>query len=167
MTKSSYLEAKNKIKVRDKILSSLPKTVNTVVGLPGPDINEYIDKMSSYGIKRFILYEKDPLVMLHQLSRLKRDCTYLYGDINEFQIPTNSNHILFDLDYCCNITTIMNQVNKFALTNYIITLSLRDRYGNNIKDRFTQCMNLKKGDESINYYRYFDTSAMISITNIN
>lgn len=125
ITKKSYLDCAQKIKVRKEIFSHKPTNINTLVGLAGPDINAYLEYAKLNQFKEFVLYENDPVVMINQLATLKYGCNYNFGNINSLKIPENTDSILYDLDYCCSIMSVERDLPKFKNTNYIITLSIR------------------------------------------
>lgn len=118
MTKETYKDAVNKRLVRDKLFKQVK--LKRVVGLGGPDINDYYQNMKNRGFNDIKSYEKDKLVFLYQLSQNPR-IQLEFGNINEIKPDSN---VFYDLDYCC---TIMSVDTKFLnqIDNFIATFSVR------------------------------------------
>ena len=64
--KETYLQAANKIAVREFLFSYFK--FNTIVGLAGPDINEYLDRCIKNGFKDIIIYERDLETFVKQMQ---------------------------------------------------------------------------------------------------
>ena len=62
MTKRTYLNAEKKHAIRDFLFSYF--TFNTIVGLAGPDINDYIKWCKSKGYDIFEIWENEPSVLI-------------------------------------------------------------------------------------------------------
>ena len=123
MTKQTYIKAKNKRKVREFLIDQF--YFNSVVGLPGPDINEYIEYMRSKGCTRLDLYENDRNMMIKQLVLLSEDedhIRFIYGDI--IKARPNRKKTLYDLDFCASVKYLQEHINKFR-ENFIMTFHLR------------------------------------------
>lgn len=179
MTKNTYLDAHEKHKVRQFLLSKFK--FEQVVGLPGPDFNAYVESLSHYGAKQFDLYEYSPSVLVRQLAMAKHPVNMHIGDI--LQADNNRSKTLFDLDFCVTATSCKEHISKFT-NNFIMTFSRRDRYDNpinvfvraknqTIKQIITlfeplkhSIIETKEGDSYI-YVEYHDTSSMCCIAKIN
>ena len=122
MTKTSYKEAKNKKAAREFVFShySQPK----IVGLAGPDINEYVSWCKANGFQVDEIWEKDPRVMMKQLTEVKHNTIskYRFGDINN-TLPDRKDTV-YDLDYCGCVQTLYESVIKFK-KNIVMTFALR------------------------------------------
>lgn len=119
MTKNTYIYAKNKKAVRDFLFSFF--NFNTLVGLPGPDINHYISYCKSKGYSDFELWEMEPAVAMKQLSEVKHPVRFKFGNIIGADVAEN---VLFDLDYCVSVRYMKEHLKKFT-DNFIMTFSTR------------------------------------------
>jgi hypothetical protein len=126
MLKHTYLDATRK-KVAREFLMEYFKFKN-IVGLAGPDINEYIEWCKAKGYDTFHIYEMDNKTMINQLSKLNKDVpmNYVLGDI--IQADVNKDDTLYDLDFCRSIINHEDHVAKFK-KNFIMTFSLRTKGG--------------------------------------
>lgn len=178
MTKSTYLDAERKHAVREFLFSYFQ--FNTIVGLAGPDINDYIKWCKSKGYDTFEIWEIEPAVAMKQLCEVKHPISYKFGDILN-AVPTEN--ALIDLDYCVSVRHMKDHIKKFV-NNFIMTFSTRIGVKETIK-RFFQY----RGEKIISEYEfdgpglqnivfntklgrylfitYFDTSAMCCIAKIN
>jgi hypothetical protein len=181
MTKSSYKEAKNKKAAREFIFShyNQPK----IVGLAGPDINEYISWCKSVGFQVDEIWEKDPRVMMKQLTDMKHDnpMKYHFGNINN-TMP-DRNDTVYDLDYCGCVTTLYDSVIKFK-KNIVMTFALRGVGAEKTISSFFTTRNEKivtrtNKSKPVNHISiktnqgryivvfYFDTTPMLTIARIS
>jgi len=181
MTKVSYKEAKQKKAVRDFIFSHYKNS--KIVGLAGPDINEYISWCKKNGFEIEEIWENDSRVMMRQLSDLKSNVMmkYKFGDINS-TIP-DKDKTVYDLDYCGCIHTLYSSVIKFK-KNAVMTFALRGigaektlssffkHRKEKIVSRVTKSspikhINIKTDKARYIVAPYFDTTPMISIAQIS
>jgi hypothetical protein len=119
MTKYTYINASNKHNVRNFLFSYF--RFNSVVGLAGPDINDYLKWCESKGYKNIEVWENEPSVMLKQLSEVKTPVRYRFGNILDASLSDN---VLFDLDYCVSVRYMKEHLQKFK-NNFIMTFSTR------------------------------------------
>jgi len=119
MTKNTYLNAKKKHAVREFLFSYFK--FNTIVGLAGPDINDYIKWCKSKGYDTFEIWEMEPEVTMKQLMEVKYPVSYKFGDILNTEVKKNT---LFDLDYCVSVRYMKEHIQKFK-DNFIMTFSTR------------------------------------------
>jgi hypothetical protein len=128
MTKGSYLDAKNKLKVRNAFFtifrSPLTEPKNKLVGLAGPDINNYVQWCNKIGITDLELYELDIRVMMYQLKTFGMifPKQLIHGDIIN-AVPNDKNTI-YDLDFCGTVKHLTDHIAKFD-DNAIMTFSKR------------------------------------------
>lgn len=120
---NTYIHHKRKKEIREFLLNKFE--FNSVIGLAGPDINEYIEYMEGKGCKEFQLYENNPSTLIRQLSELRRsgDITLKYKDILLAPYPYKKN-VLYDLDFCVSIEYMKEYTKKFK-SKFIMTFSLR------------------------------------------
>jgi len=178
MTKYTYINASNKHAVREFLFSYF--RFNSVVGLAGPDINDYLKWCESRGYNNIEVWENEPSVMLKQLSEVKTPVRYRFGNILDASLSDN---VLFDLDYCVSIRYMREHLQKFK-DNFIMTFSTRIGVQETI-DKFFEF----RGETIINqidtpgpglrnklfqtnlgkylFITYFDTSAMCCFAKIS
>lgn len=119
MTKGSYKEAKNKRILQEEILNQVKQ--RTILGLGGPDVDDYINILENKGFKKIFIYENNFSVFNSQISKFRH--TLIYDNI--------LNHLgksaFYDLDFCCTIKSIPKEsLEKISrLESYSLTLSLR------------------------------------------
>ena len=120
--KTSYSDSINKKKLREFIISKFE--FEAVTGLAGPDINDYIQYLKSKGCKKFEIYEKNPSIIVRQLSELKTpaDISLHYEDI--LSADNTRSNTLYDLDFCSTIKYMEEYIKKFR-NNFIMTFSMR------------------------------------------
>jgi hypothetical protein len=119
MTKSTYLNAEKKHAVREFLFSYFQ--FNAIVGLAGPDINDYIKWCKKKGYDTFEIWEREPIVAMKQLTEVKYPVNYKFGDILNTEFKEN---VLFDLDYCVSVRYMKEHLKKFK-DNFIMTFSTR------------------------------------------
>jgi hypothetical protein len=132
MTKSTYKDAKNKKAVREFIFSHY--VYNKIVGLAGPDINDYITWCKSKGYSDIEIWEQDPVVMMKQLSEVKTGVSFKYGNI--LNASVSSRGVVYDLDYCATIKYMGEHLKKFKETKFVMTFALRYSEKETIKKFF-------------------------------
>lgn len=125
MLKQTYTDATRK-KVAREFLMEYFKFRN-IVGLAGPDINEYIKWCKAKGYDTFQIYEMDNATMINQMTKLSADVpmSYTLGDIIQADVKDDT---LYDLDFCRSIINHEEHVTKFK-KNFIMTFSLRNKGG--------------------------------------
>jgi len=131
MTKETYLNADNKYAVREFLFSHFK--LNTIVGLAGPNINEYIKWCKSKGYNDIEIWENTPTVAMHQLMKIKHPVRMRFGDI--LNAEPDRIKTLYDLDYCVTVYTLTDHIAKFK-HNFIMTLSTRAGLEFTIKEFF-------------------------------
>lgn len=181
MTKTTYKEAKQKKAVRQFMFSHYKKS--KIVGLAGPDINDYLTWCKSNGFEVEEIWEVDPRVMMKQLTDIKEDMMFKYrfGNIND-TIP-NKDKTVYDLDYCGSIHTLLSAVIKFK-RNAVMTFSVRSigvektisTFFKERREKIISRVNKTKPVKHISIETnagkyivapYFDTTPMISIAQIS
>jgi len=181
MTKSSYKEAKNKKAAREFVFSHYQQP--KIIGLAGPDINEYVNWCKSNGFQVDEIWEKDPRVMMKQLTDIKHDSItkYRFGDINN-TMPDKKDTV-YDLDYCGCVKTLYDSVIRFK-QNIVMTFSVRgvgaektiSSFFTKRKEKIVARVNKTKPINHISITTasgkyivvpYFDTTPMITIAKIS
>jgi len=123
--KKTYINAFNKHKCREFLFSLFAeKQINKIVGLAGPDINDYVKFCKSKGYTEFEIYENHISTIFDQIRflRTKSKVSLTYGNI--LNADVNRKNVLFDLDYCVT-TKYMNLHLKKFNNNFIMTFSRR------------------------------------------
>jgi hypothetical protein len=121
---TSYKKRPGKIIVQRAIYSTITRSV--FVGLCGPDILEYLDKIEYKRFKKVILYEQDTKVYL----KIKKKLTSIHSNVELYNDDINNNlgktEAFYDLDYCCNFKSIRKYMLKIAkIKEFSITVSVR------------------------------------------
>lgn len=116
-------ERKRKKEVRDFLFSFYADMqLNKIVGLAGPQIQDYINFCKSKGYTEFEIYEKDRITAIHQLVQLKDNVQLKLKDILEAN--PNEPGTLYDLDYCGTVRHLKEHIAKFQ-DKFIMTFSCR------------------------------------------
>ena len=119
----SGVDRKRKREVRDFLFSLfMDMELDKIVGLAGPNIQDYIDFCKSKGFTEFEIYEKDGLVAMHQLIHLKDKVQLNLKDI--LNADSNESKTLYDLDYCGTVRHLKEHIAKFK-ERFIMTFSCR------------------------------------------
>lgn len=120
--KHTYLDSTNKKAVRDFLIDQF--TFNEVVGLPGPDINEYVQYFEQKGVKAFEMYENDRFTLISQIRRLRTSSklSIKYDDI--LKADASKEGVLYDLDFCRTARHLGEHIAKFK-KNFIMTFARR------------------------------------------
>lgn len=178
--KLTYTDSNEKIAVREFLFQQL--LFKHVIGLPGPDINEYWMKWVNRGCKSVEMYENDTLTAVTQLRKIQpfKNIKYNIGDI--INAPANKKDTLYDLDFCCTAKSAIEHIKKFR-ENFIMTFSTRLGVNNTIKTFFSareeKILSRWNNKTPIDHLviltnkgkyimaTYCDTSAMCSIAKIN
>jgi hypothetical protein len=148
MLKYTYANATQKQRVRDFLISQFK--FESVVGLAGPDINQYIDRMVSEGCKEFDIYENDVRTFMSQVHNLQKPVHMIYGDILE--ADADRDNTLYDLDFCRTVSYLTPHIKKFN-KNFMMTFSMRMRGGTDTTIRtFFECR-----DEVVFFKRTFES----------
>lgn len=171
--KKTYIDSTNKKIVREFILQRFQ--FQSIVGLAGPDINDYLEYLQSKGCKEFEIYENNSMVALQQLAkvRTKSKLSIICGDI----IDANPDRpdTLFDLDFCASVKYLKDHIAKFK-NNFVMTFSTRIGVQETITTFFEARKETVLKEKKINtplphtifttengnylFIKYFDTSAM-------
>lgn len=177
--KKTYLNSSNKHAVREFLIQRFQ--FESIVGLAGPDINEYLNYLESKGCKEFEIYENNSMVALQQLSKIKSKSkiALICGDI--LKANPNKENVLFDLDFCASVRFLTEHIAKFK-NNFIMTFSYRiglqetiDTFFKARKERVLHSVDesspmphtiytTKKGNYL--FIKYYDTSAMCCFAKI-
>jgi len=177
--KKTYVDSYNKKIVREFILQRFQ--FESIVGLAGPDINDYLHHLETKGCKEFEIYENNSMVALQQLAKVKTKSklSIVCGDILDAN-PYKPN-TLFDLDFCASVRFLQEHIAKFK-DNFIMTFSTRIGLQETIDTFFKARKETVLKEENINYplphtvyttengnylfIKYFDTSAMCCFAKI-
>lgn len=123
---NSYLlgvERKRKKEVRDFLFSFFSDMdLTKIVGLAGPNIEDYILFCKSRGFTEFEIYENDSMTAIHQLTQSKEKVTIKMKDI--INANPDEPHTLYDLDYCATVRKLKEHIARFK-SRFIMTFALR------------------------------------------
>ena len=179
MTKLTYKDAKNKKRVREFLLSKFDfNTINKVIGLPGPDIEDYVNIFrNKYNIINFELYENN-----EEIYKMQKDYDVIFGEI------LNSNPFyktaLYDLDFCASTLYLEKEIQRFK-SNFIMTFSTRlgilktiNKFFDYREEEIKKIVKVfeknirydkiftNKTENPYYFIRYYDTSPMCCISHI-
>lgn len=140
-TISQNPDRSRKREVRDFLFSLfMHMHLNKIVGLAGPNIQDYINYCRSKGFTEFEIYEKDGLTAIHQLVTLNDKVTLKLTDI--LNANADEPNVLFDLDYCVTGRYMEPHMAKF-LNRFIMTFSIRGVSIKETMERFFRVRNEK------------------------
>jgi len=177
--KKTYIASSNKHAVREFLIQRFQ--FESIVGLAGPDINEYLTYLESKGCKEFEIYENNSSVALAQLSRIKSKSkiALICGDI--LKANPNKQNVLFDLDFCASVRFLTEHIAKFK-NNFIMTFSTRigvqetiDTFFKARKERVISSVDESSpmphtiyttNNGNYLFIKYYDTSAMCCFAKI-
>ena len=123
--------------------------LSKIVGLAGPNIQEYIEFCKSKGFSEFEIYEIDGLTAIHQLASINDKVTLKLTDI--INAKADEPNTFYDLDYCVTGRYMTQHMAKFK-HRFIMTFSVRGVSIKETMDRF-----FKARDEKVigvDYPRY-------------
>ena len=140
-TISQNPDRSRKKEVRDFLFSFFADMqLNKIVGLAGPNIEDYIQFCKSKGFSEFEIYEKDALTAIHQLTSLNDKVTLKLTDI--LNADPNESNTLYDLDYCVTGRYMQPHMAKFQ-HRFIMTFSIRGVSVKETLERFFKARNEK------------------------
>lgn len=142
-------ERTQKAIVRDFLFSFFAEAqLNKIIGLAGPNIQDYLNFLKSKGYNEFEIYEMDKLTAIHQLTHLNGRVTLKLGDI--LHANPNEPNTLYDLDYCVTVRHMKEHIAKFQ-NNFIMTFARRVPLAETIGTFFTV-----RDEKVIKTYMYDD-----------
>ena len=138
IVKQSYKQSVNKRIVQKEVYREIKGKFKHLVGLGGPDLDEYLRLARYAGIKNAIIYEFNVDQLLIQASKNNNTLPtrVVFDDI--ISCPSGINDAFYDLDFCCSVQTAMPHISKFkndpaAFTFSIRPLGLRDSVRNYVR----------------------------------
>jgi len=120
--KHTYLDSTNKKAVRDFLIDKF--TFNQVIGLPGPDVNEYIRYFENRGVKSFEMYENDRFTLISQIRRLRTSSIVSIKHEDILTADASKPDTLYDLDFCKTARHLKDHIAKFK-DSFIMTFARR------------------------------------------
>lgn len=127
-----YDQAHKKLEVRTKIFSRFTR-FNRLIGLAGPNLDQYVKFFASQGIKDFQIWENNRQTLLHQIVQSSNHINLKlnFGDILNAPVRTDT---LYDLDFCGLLPTFRDHLIKFRKATCILTVCTRDIHARNKED---------------------------------
>jgi hypothetical protein len=180
--KLSYKDATKKKEVRDFLFSLFADLqLKKVVGLAGPDINDYLEFCKSKGYEEFEIWENHAPTLMKQIRDIRVSKVELkYGNI--LNTSEDRHNVLFDLDYCVTVRYMQDHIKKFK-DKFIMTFARRIKDEETISsffsirgetilsklDRVTPLLHTiyKSTGGKYIFINYRDTSNMCCIAKIN
>lgn len=174
-TKTSYLTSYNKKFIRNRVIPHGKK----LIGLGGPDIEEYTRFIRSKGYKSIRVWENNPIIYSTTLPKIPHlKIQYNIEDI--LRAPVEKD-VVYDLDFCQSIDTLKPHIQRFK-ENFILTLSERGKpkfssllvFASYRSESIQEIIEVSENDRIMitnkgKYvaYRYWDTSPMLVIKPLN
>lgn len=177
MKKLSYKKSYNKKSIRNLVI----ERGSNVIGLGGPDLEDYVKFFRGKGYTSIHVWEKDSEIMLKQMpqmNHLRNKISYNFGDIIDAPILPNT---LYDLDFCVTITSVKDYVRRFQ-NNIVLTVSefRKPKFwsiGQFLKIRGEKKISLINNNDNertlitdkqtYSVYYYYDGSPMVVIKTVN
>lgn len=156
MNITDYTKRKRKLEIQKNIYPNITK--KTFVGLCGPNVIAYLNKIDYKRFRRITLYENDPLVY----SKIIKDLGDKYPTVTVYLDSINLHlgriKAFYDLDYCKSFEDIRGFIPKIArIEDFSMTVSLRP-YGFPFSV-FTSYL----GHSNYRHFTYRDGNPMITI----
>jgi hypothetical protein len=122
--KLSYKDATKKKQVREFLFSLFADLqLKKIIGLAGPDINDYLEFCKSKGYEEFEIWENHTPTLLKQLKEVRLSkVSFKHGDI--LNTSEDRQNVLFDLDYCVTARYMKDHMMKFK-DKFIMTFARR------------------------------------------
>lgn len=183
--KSTYKKSVNKRIVQDRLYMQIKGKYNRLIGLGGPDLNDYLTYVRKSGIKSATIYEYDVDQLFRQIS----------GDVDQLptqvifkdilDCPSGVPNTFYDFDFCCSVIKARKHIKKFRNDPGMFTFSIRPLTIENSIKEFVKLKqgnrnyeltlaedkpsyklyNLKLEDSEQQVYIYKDSTPMLVITN--
>jgi hypothetical protein len=158
----NYVIAKEK-KIRQYVIFKQKRKNNNIICLGGPNIENYVKELRSFGFNQIISYERDIKVFVKQISELKsKNVCLKQGDIRSNLTISN---YFYDLDFCSTILCVkefLPQIHK--IEEFSITFSLRRC---SLKDTIKIFFKGITDPTRYSYTTYKDTAAMVTFYTLN
>jgi len=188
MIKTDYTHSPKKRVVQSLVFKQAIKGKNKLIGLAGPNINNYLKFIKQMGIQVVDIYESHPMQLLLQMLDYKASFNVKTRVQNTdiYNAPANEKDTLYDLDFDCSILLVKKHIKKF-IENSIITLAIRPVGVQKTLSIFSKLVSREKPHIELNVqntkdytlhkvvfpsktylcYQYRDKSNMITITRQN
>jgi hypothetical protein len=123
--KESYKDSKRKKIVQKEVYKEIKGKYTHLIGLGGPDLNEYLKLAKYAGIKNALIYEFNVDQLLIQASKPINTLStrVIFGDI--YQSPCKMKDTFYDFDFCCSVKTAQEHIKKFKNDPVLFTFSIR------------------------------------------
>lgn len=153
---TDYTKRKRKLEVQKEIYSNITK--KTFIGLCGPNVIAYLNKINYKRFKKVILYENNTVIY----SKLVKDLGDKYPNVRLVNDNINKHlgrtKAFYDLDYCKSFEDIRAFIPKIArIEDFSMTVSLRP-YGFPFSV-FTSYL----GHSNYKHFTYRDGNPMVTI----
>lgn len=122
-TKLSYKHATNKKRSRYSIFNFYDNK-ETIIGLGGPDVIDYVSFLKQQGFKNIYIYENNIDIFINQLSQADQieGIKLHFNDILQAPIVEGA---IYDLDFNQSIASVDEHIEKFKNNRIILTVALR------------------------------------------
>lgn len=140
IVKDSYKNSLNKRTVQREVYREIKGKFKHLIGLGGPDLNDYLKFARNAGIKNAIIYEYNIDQLLIQAS--KNNSTIptrvVFDDI--ISCPSGVQDTFYDLDFCCSVQTANPHISKFKNDPAAFTFSIRPLGLRDSVRQYVRCM---------------------------
>lgn len=151
----NYTERQRKLSEQAKVYSKIKS--KTFVGLCGPNVIEYLNKIDYKKFKRITLYEIDIIVYKQIIQKLGKN----YPTVTIYNESINKHlgriKAFYDLDYCRTLGSVREYLPKIVkIEEFSITMSRRNFKGDEIK-----IFRSYLGHDAFVHYPYRDGGPML------
>lgn len=143
--KSTYKQSVNKRMVQDRLYAQIKGKYDQLIGLGGPDLNDYLTFARKAGIKSATIYEYDVDQLFRQITGNVDELPtqVIFKDI--LDCPSGVPNAFYDLDFCCSVTTARKHIKKFRNDPSMFTFSIRPV---GLEDSIKQFVKVKQGNKN-------------------
>lgn len=158
MNITDYTKRKRKLEIQKNIYPNITK--KTFVGLCGPSVIAYLNKIDYKRFRRITLYENDPSVYSKIIKDLGDKYPTVTVHLDSINLHLGRTKAFYDLDYCKSFKDVRAFMPKIAkIEEFSLTVSTRGKGCSFPFAAFSAYL----GHENYVHYTYADGNPMITI----